>query len=67
MLPVLRTVDDDGDLLGEFFGLGEREHLEHLVERAEAAGKDDQRLGQIGEPELAHEEVVEVEVERGVM
>jgi hypothetical protein len=48
-----------------FLGLGEGEDFKHLVERAEAAGKDDQRLGEIGEPELAHEEVMELEVERG--
>ena len=64
-LPVLRSVDDDGDLLGELVGLGEGEKLEHFVEGAEAAGENDQRLGQVGEPVLAHEEVVELEVERG--
>ena len=64
-LPVGRAVDDDGDLLGELVGLGEGEQLEHFVQGAEAAGKDDQRLGEVGEPVLAHEEVVEVEVERG--
>ena len=64
-LPVVGAVDDDGDLLGELFGLREGEQLEHLVERAEAAGEDDQRLGEVGEPVLAHEEVVELEVELG--
>ena len=32
-------------------------------QRAEAARKDHQRLGQVREPELAHEEVVELEVQ----
>src|SRR5262249_23281458 len=40
-----------------------REDLEELVERAEAAGEDHQRLRQVGEPELAHEEVVELEMQ----
>jgi hypothetical protein len=64
LLPILRAVDDDGDLLGQLLGLGQGEDLEHLVEGAEAAGKDHQRLGQVGKPQLAHEEVVELEVER---
>ena len=51
--------------LASFSVCVEGEDFEHLVERAEAAGKDHQRLGQIGEPILAHEEVVELEVERG--
>jgi hypothetical protein len=53
--------------LASFVGLVEGEELEHFVERAEAAGEDDQRFGEVGEPVLAHEEVVELEVERGVM
>jgi hypothetical protein len=66
-LPVARSVDEHGDLLGQLLGLRQGQQLEHLVQRAEAAGKDHQRLGQIGEPELAHEEVVELEVQVGVM
>ena len=48
---------------GELLGLHQREDLEHLVERAEPARKDHERLRQVREPELAHEEVVELEVQ----
>ena len=41
-----------------------REDFKQLVHGAEAAGKDDQGLRKIGEPKLAHEEVVELEVQR---
>src|ERR1700761_4457578 len=62
--PVGRTVENDRDLLGQLFGLGEGKDFEGFVERAEAARKDHQRFGKVGEPVLAHEEVVELEVER---
>ena len=65
LLPVVGTVNQDGDLLGQFVGLGQGEDLEHFIERAEAAGEHHQRLRQIGKPQFAHEEVVELEVERG--
>ena len=60
---VLGAVEDDLDLLGELFRLHQRQDLEHLVERPEAARKDHQRLCQIREPELPHEEIVELEVQ----
>ena len=44
-------------------GLRERQDLHQLVQRAEAAGKHDERARQVREPELAHEEVVELERE----
>ena len=63
LVPVLAAVEDHEQLLRELLRLRQRQDLEHLVERAEAAGKNHQRLGQVGEPELAHEEVVELEVQ----
>src|SRR5262249_42833373 len=63
LIPVLSSVEDDADLLRQLVGLGERENLEQLVERAEAAGKNDERLRQVCEPELSHEEVVELEAQ----
>ena len=63
LVPVLAAVEDDADLLRQLVGLREREDLEQLVAGAEAAGKDHQRLRQVREPELAHEEVVELEVQ----
>ena len=64
-LPVVGAIEKNGDVAGELVGLGEGEDLERLVEGAEAAGEDDEGFGEVGEPELAHEEVVELEVERG--
>ena len=46
-------------------GLDQRQHLEELVEGAEAAGKDRDRLGAHQEVHLADGEIVEVEAEVG--
>ena len=54
------TIDD---LLGQLLGLRQRQHFHQLVHGAEAARKNHQRLRQVGEPELAHEEVVELEAQ----
>jgi hypothetical protein len=56
-------IQHDLDLLRQLLGLHERQHFEHLVQRAEAARKDHQCLGHVREPELPHEEVVELEVQ----
>ena len=63
LVPVVRAVQDDLELLRELLRLHEGQDLEYLVERAEAAGKHHERLGQVREPELPHEEVVELEVQ----
>src|ERR1700679_1159027 len=62
--PIRRTIDDDRDLLGQLFGLRQSEDFEGLIDRAKTAGKDHQRLRKIREPVLAHEEIVELEVQR---
>ena len=64
-LPVRAAVDDDDNLLGQFLGLGKGEDFKQFVKRAEASGKNHQRFGQICKPELTHEKVMELEVERG--
>ena len=64
-MPVFTAVDDNENFLGKLVGLREREDFEEFVDGAEAAGKNHQRFGEIGEPEFAHEEIVEFEVERG--
>jgi hypothetical protein len=64
-VPVFAAVDYDENLFGQLVGLSEGEDFEEFVDGAEAAGKNHQRFGEIGEPELAHEEIVELEVERG--
>ncbi len=56
--PEFGAVEDDGDRL-ELAGLHEREHLEHLVHGAEAAGEEDEGLRAVGEGDLAGEEEVE--------
>src|ERR1700694_5266686 len=55
--PVFLTIDEHGHLFCELFGLGQGQDLEEFVEGSEAAGKDHKSLGQVGEPELAHEEI----------
>jgi len=64
-MPVFAAVNDDENFLGEFISLGKGEDFEKFVDRAEAAGKNHQRFGKIREPEFAHEEIMEFEVERG--
>ena len=44
-------------------GLDQRQRLEQLVERAEAAGEDDERLGRLHEHHLARVEVAERDLE----
>src|ERR1700690_4442515 len=63
-VPILAAINDDQNLLGQFLCLRESENLEKLVEGPEAARENHQRLGQIREPELAHEEVMEFEIQR---
>src|SRR5437660_4453833 len=63
-LPVRAAIDDNDNLLSQLLSLGKGEDFKKFVERAEASGKDHQRFGQIREPELTHEKVMELEVER---
>ena len=65
LVPVARAVEDDRDVSLQLARLRERQDLEELVERAEPAREHDQRARQVREPELAHEEVVELEPELG--
>ena len=64
-VPVFAAVDDDQNFLRQLVGLRESEDFEEFVHGAEAAGEDDESLGEIGEPEFAHEEVMELKVQRG--
>src|SRR6266478_9342131 len=63
-LPVRAAIDDNDNLLSQLLSLSKGEDFKKFVERAEASGKDHQRFGQIREPELTHEKVMELEVER---
>src|SRR5271166_5028105 len=64
-MPVFTAVDDDENFLGKLVGLREGKDFEKFVDGAEAAGKNHQSFGEISEPELAHEEIVEFEIQRG--
>src|SRR6266567_3535543 len=63
--PKLRAIQHDHDFAFELVGLRQSQNFEKLVESAESAGEDNQRARKISEPELAHEEVMELEGERG--
>ena len=63
LVPVVRAIEHDRELLRQLLGLRQRQDLVHLVERPEAAREHHQRLGQVGEPQLPHEEVVELEAQ----
>src|SRR6185437_7179564 len=60
LLPVGAPIEQDHDPFAEFLRLHQREDFHQFVQRAEAAGKRHQRLGQVGEPKLAHEKVMEL-------
>ena len=53
----------DRHALAQLVRLHQGQDLEQLVERAIAAGEQHDRLGQVDEPELAHEEVMKIEVQ----
>src|SRR5579872_3306819 len=64
LVPVLAAINDDQDFLGQLVRLGERQDFKKFVHRAEAAGEDYESLREIREPELAHEEIVKLEIQR---
>src|SRR5690242_10291502 len=63
VLPILPAVDEHENFLGQLFSLGKGQNFKELVECAEAAGENDQRLGQVSEPKLPHEKVVKLEIQ----
>ena len=58
------AVQNHRHLLAQLLRLHQRQDFRQFVQGAEAARKHHQRLGQVREPELAHEEVVKL-MERG--
>src|SRR5260370_42367780 len=62
---VFRCVEHNYEAAFELACLGKSQDLEELIERSISAGKDHERFGEIREPELAHEEVMELEREIG--
>src|SRR3954471_199902 len=63
-VPVFAPVYHDQNFLRQLVGLRQRQDLEKLIHGAEAAREDHESLRKIGEPELAHEEVVKLKVQR---
>src|SRR5512146_2607766 len=63
LLPIGLAVDQDGNLFRKLFGLSQSEDFKQFVQGSESAGKNDERLREISEPELTHEEVVELKIQ----
>ncbi len=64
-VPVLPPINQDQVAPLQLPGLQQREHLPQFVHGAEAARKNDQGFGKLGEPQLTHEEVMKLEIEFG--
>src|SRR5271165_7479943 len=63
LVPVFGAKEHDRHALACLARLYQGQDLEQLVERAEATRKQHNRLGEVDKPELAHEEVMEVEAQ----
>src|ERR1700679_2797068 len=63
LIPIFAAVDQNEIVLGKFSGLHEREHFPKLVHGAEAAGKNDERFGDLREPKFPHEKIMEIKTE----
>src|SRR5262249_60183282 len=60
-VPEFRAEQNDRHGLAWLLGLNQRQYFKEFIHRAETAGKDHQGLGQIDEPEFAHEKVMKSE------
>src|SRR5690348_2767323 len=63
LVPELGAEQDQRHTLLHLASLHQRQDLEELVEGAVAAWEQHHRLGEVDEPELPHEEVMEMHVE----
>src|SRR4051794_782496 len=61
LVPVTLAEQHQRHVFLDLAGLHHGEKFEQLIEGAETAGEKDHRLGEVSEPELAHEEVVKLE------
>src|ERR1700735_4336206 len=61
LVPVLRSVEQHGDRAIQFLRLLQSKYLHHFVERAEPAGKHDQRPREMREPQLPHKKIMKLE------
>ena len=64
-IPVTAAVNEDEIPALQLARLHQRKHFPELVHGSEAARKDDERFGELREPQLAHEEIVKLKVEPG--
>src|SRR5579862_1398601 len=64
VLPKGCSVEEDEDPSLDLSSLREHQDLRQLIQGSQASRKYDERPCQVGEPELAHEEVVKLEIER---
>ena len=62
-MPEYAVIENDRQSIIHLAGLPQSEDLEQFIERAEAAGKDDEGVGAHGEMHFAHREVMEAESE----
>src|SRR5207245_9820643 len=64
-VPKAAAVNENQVVFGELAGLQQREHFPEFVHGAKAARKNNEGFGELREPELAHEKVMEVEAQLG--
>src|SRR5438477_392339 len=60
LAPILRSIQYHWDSARQFFGLRQRQGLHEFIQGAKPAGKDHQRAGEVGKPQLSHEEIPKV-------
>src|SRR5215470_11680843 len=64
LVPVFAAINEHKYFLCQFLGLRQRKYFEEFIQSSEPSWKDDQCLRQVSEPELPHEKVMELEVQR---
>src|SRR5262249_40584890 len=64
-IPIFGAEENNRHGLSRFGGLNQRQYLEKFIDRAVTTGKDNESFRKINKPELAHEEIVEVENQFG--
>src|SRR5258707_7502484 len=62
-LPIFSSVNDDQYFFRQLLRLRKSKDFKEFVQGAESTGKNHQRLGQVGEPVLTHEEVVKLKIQ----
>src|SRR6266851_3458208 len=65
LIPIFAAINNDQIVARQLSRLQQGEHFPEFVHGAEAAGKNDERFGDLREPKFAHEEVVKIEAQLG--